>query len=75
MNTVRSVLNERQVPRVFWPEAVNWCVHVQNICLIATLENETPEGKWSSKKPIVHYFIIFGCLAYAHIPEKKKNQA
>lgn len=30
MNAVRVVLNERQVPRVFWPEVVRWCVHVQN---------------------------------------------
>jgi len=30
MNAVRAVLHEKQVPKSFWPDAVRWCVHVQN---------------------------------------------
>ena len=30
MNLVRCILADKQVPKVFWPEAVRWCVHVLN---------------------------------------------
>ncbi|RVW42604.1 Retrovirus-related Pol polyprotein from transposon RE1 [Vitis vinifera] len=30
MNMVRSMLSEKQVPKNFWPEAVNWTAHVLN---------------------------------------------
>lgn len=30
MNMVRSLLFERRVPKTFWPEAVNWTVHILN---------------------------------------------
>ena len=73
MNAVRTVLNERQVPKVFWPEAVKCCVHVQNRSSTTALENRTPEEEWSSKKPIVDYFRIFGCVTHAHISEKKQT--
>ncbi|GJW60541.1 retrovirus-related pol polyprotein from transposon TNT 1-94 [Tanacetum coccineum] len=64
MNAVKTVLNERQVPKVFWPEAVKWCVHVQNRSPTTALENKTPEEEWSSLKPTVGYFGIFGCVAH-----------
>ncbi|KAJ0017420.1 hypothetical protein Pint_10468 [Pistacia integerrima] len=30
MNAVHSMLSEKKIPRTFWPEAVNWNVHVLN---------------------------------------------
>jgi len=30
MNLVRSILSEKHIPREFWPEAVNWCIHTLN---------------------------------------------
>ena len=43
MNDVRSILNEKQVPKAFWPEAVRWCVHIKNRCPTTTVENKTPK--------------------------------
>ena len=56
MYVVRSMLNEKQVPKDFWPEAVRWCVHIQNRCPIVAVENKTQEEAWSGEKPVVEYF-------------------
>lgn len=72
MNTVRSMLAEKKVPKMFWPEAVKWCVHIQNRSLTTAMKEKTPEEAWSGVKPTVEYFWIFGCIAHAHIPDQKR---
>ncbi|XP_014511418.1 uncharacterized protein LOC106770105 [Vigna radiata var. radiata] len=62
---------EFQVPKMFWPDAVKWCVHIQNWSPTAAVENKTPEEAWNRVKPVVEYFKIFGCLAHVHIPNQK----
>lgn len=74
MNTVRSMLADKKVPKMFWPEAVKWCVHIQNRCLTAAVKGKTPEEAWSGVKPKVDYFRIFGCIAHAHIPDQKRSK-
>ncbi|TXG67231.1 hypothetical protein EZV62_008506 [Acer yangbiense] len=34
----------------------------------------TPEEAWSGRKPAVDHFKIFGCVAYAHIPDEKRKK-
>ena len=34
----------------------------------------TPEEAWSGRKPAVNHFKIFGCIAYAHIPDQKRKK-
>lgn len=72
MNLVRCMLTEKQVPKVFWPEAVRWCVHVLNRCPTLAMQNRTPEEAWSGTKPTVEYFRVFGCLAHVHVPDQKR---
>ncbi|CAN1750023.1 Retrovirus-related Pol polyprotein from transposon TNT 1-94, partial [Linum perenne] len=47
MNAVRSMLSERQVPKLFWPDAVRWCVHIQNRSPTIAVQDRTPEEAWS----------------------------
>jgi len=72
MNMVRSMLVEKKVPKMFWPEAVKWSVHILNRCPTLAVQNKTPEEAWSGVKPTINFFRVFGCVAHAHIP--KKNQ-
>ena len=74
MNVVRSMLNENQVPKAFWHEAVRWCVHIQNQCPIVAVENKIPEEAWSGEKPVVEYFRIFGCVAHVHVPNQRRSK-
>ncbi|PRQ42077.1 putative RNA-directed DNA polymerase [Rosa chinensis] len=74
MNMVRSMLSEKQVPKVFWPEAVNWSIHILNRSPTLAVKDMTPEEAWSGIKPAVHYFRVFGCIAHVHIPEAKRKK-
>lgn len=71
MNTVHSMLSEKKVPKMFWPEDVKWCVHIQNRSQTAAVKEKTPEEAWSGVKPTVDYFWIFGCIAHARIPDQR----
>lgn len=66
------MLLERSVPRKFWPEAVQYAVYILNRSPSATLEDVTPQEKWSNYKPTVEHLRIFGSIAYAMIPYQRR---
>ncbi|KAJ8649535.1 hypothetical protein MRB53_002558 [Persea americana] len=37
-------------------------------------QNMTSEEAWSGHKPAVDHFRIFGCIAFAHIPDQKRSK-
>ncbi|MCH81754.1 retrovirus-related pol polyprotein from transposon tnt 1-94, partial [Trifolium medium] len=74
MNMVRSMLAGRNVPKGFWPEAVKWATYVMNRSPTLSVKNITPEEAWSGSKPSVHHFRVFGCLAFAHVPDSQRTK-
>lgn len=74
LNMVRSLLAKGRIPKPFWPEAVNWSIHILNRSPTFAVQNMTPEEAWSGRRPAVDYFKIFGCIAYAHIPDEKRKK-
>jgi len=73
-NMVRSLLTMCGIPKGFWLEAVNWSIHILNRSPTLVVQNMTPEEAWSGRKPAVDHFRIFGCIAYDHIPDKKRRK-
>ena len=73
MELARSMLCEKEVPKEFWPEAVNWAVYVMNRSPSAAVTDRTPEEAWSSRKPSVDYFKVFGCVGYVHNPDQRRK--
>ena len=74
LNMVRSLLAQGRVPKTFWPETVNWSIHILNRSPTFVVQNMTPKQAWSGRKPVVNHFRIFGCIAYAHIPDQKRKK-
>lgn len=72
MNMVRSMLSAKRIPKTFWPEGVNWTVHVLNRCPTLAVKNKTPEEAWSGLKPSVDHFRVFGCISHVHVPDNKR---
>jgi hypothetical protein len=72
MDMVRSMIAGRNVPKVFWPEAIKWATHVMNRSPTLSVKDITPEEAWSGEKPAVHYFRVFGCIAFAHVPDSQR---
>ena len=74
MNMVRAILSEKEVPKSFWADAVQWANHVLNRSPTTIVKDMTPEEAWSGSKPSVGHFRVFGCIGYAHIPEVKRTK-
>eukprot|EP00253_Pinus_taeda_P009850 PITA_09850 len=55
----------------FWAEAINCENYIVNRTPTKVLMNIAPEEAWSSIKPYVSHFRVFGSEAWAHIPDEK----
>jgi hypothetical protein len=40
----------------------------------AALNDITPEEAWSSIKPSVRHFRVFGCVTYTHVPDAQRKK-
>lgn len=71
---VQSMIARKNIPKIVWPEAINRSIHVLNRSPTLAIKNMTPEEVWTGHKPSVDHFRIFGCLAYAHVPNAKRSK-
>ena len=74
MNMVRATLLEKEVPKVFWPDVVQWVNHILNRSPTLIVKDTTSKEAWSERKPPVEHFRIFGCIEYVHIPDVKRSK-
>ena len=74
LNMVRSMMVRQNLPKTFWPEAVNWSVHILNRSPTFAVKAMTPEEAWSNRKPSVAHFKIFGCIGYTHVPDSIRTK-
>ncbi|MCO5570287.1 hypothetical protein L7F22_024005 [Adiantum nelumboides] len=74
MEMARCMLKAKSLPHKLWMEAVACAAHVLNRCPTRALKTITPYESWYEGKPSVSYLRIFGCLAYAHIPQQLRGK-
>eukprot|EP00253_Pinus_taeda_P007153 PITA_07153 len=55
----------------FWVEGINYANYIINRTPTKVLKNITPKKAWSSIKPDVSHFCVFGSEAWAQIPDEK----
>ncbi len=67
----RAMLNEKNLSNYFWAKAVATTVYIMNRTPTTTVHGMTPEEKFTSKKPDVSHFRVFGCITYMHVPNEK----
>nr|CAN62159.1 hypothetical protein VITISV_041771 [Vitis vinifera] len=60
----RTMLNENNLPKYFWAEAVNTSCYVLNRILLRPILNKTPYELWKNKKPNISYFKVFRCKCF-----------
>ena len=60
----RTTLNENNLPKYFWVEAVNTSCYVFNKILLRPILKKTPYELWKNKKPKINYFKVFGCKCF-----------
>ncbi|GAV67912.1 hypothetical protein CFOL_v3_11415 [Cephalotus follicularis] len=62
----RTILNENQLPKYFWAEAINTSAYVLNRSSIRLILKKTPYELWRGRKPNIGYFRTFGCKCFIH---------
>ena len=60
----RTMLNEKNLPKYFWAEAVNTSYYVLNRVLLRSILKKTLYELWKNKKPNIGYFKVFGCKCF-----------
>jgi hypothetical protein len=66
MEFARSMLQSTKLSKSFWGQGIATTYYPQNRSNISTLNGKTPYEYWRGKKPIIHHFKVFKCIAYAH---------
>ena len=74
VNMARSMLHSQDLKYMFWADASRTSIYILNRSPTKSLEGITPYEASHGRKPNVGHFRFFGCLAYAHIPDKKKKK-
>ncbi|MCO5568044.1 hypothetical protein L7F22_021740 [Adiantum nelumboides] len=74
MEMARYMLKAKSLPHKLWMEAVACAAHVLNRCPTRALKTITPYESWYDRKPSASYLRVFGCLAYAHIPQQLRGK-
>ena len=58
------MINETNVAKIFWAEAINTACYIQNRISIRPILEKTPYELWKNRKPNISYFHPFGCTCY-----------
>ena len=70
MEMARCMVKSQALSLAFWLEVVMCATYVLNRCPIKALQCVTPYEAWHGKKPSVAHLHVFGCLAYASVPQQ-----
>jgi len=68
---VNCMLQSKGISLNFWVEEINYENYIIDHTPTKVLKNITPEEAWSSIKPDVSHFHVFGSEAWAHIPDEQ----
>ena len=75
MESARSMMDHAGLPDKYWAEAVECAAYIRNrLPTTALREKKTPFEMWSGRKPNISHLKVFGCTAYAHIPDSQRNK-
>jgi transposase InsO family protein len=70
----RSMLQTKGLSNSFWGDASCYICIVLNRCPTSELDMMTPYEAWYEKKPNVNHFRVFGCVAYVHVVDQKRQK-
>ena len=74
LDMVRSMLKAKHLPYEYWAEAVTCAVYILKRCPTKAVMNRIPEEAWSGQKQTVTHMRVFGCVAYAHVPDQLRKK-
>ena len=70
----RTMLIESHSSPDLWAEAIATAVYLKNRSPTKALSDITPQEAWSGHKPDLRHLRIFGCRAFAKIPDSRRKK-
>lgn len=74
VESARAMIANADLGRKYWAEAINTAAYVRNRVPTSSLGNITPYERWYGRKPSVAHLKVFGCIAYAHVPDEQRKK-
>ena len=75
MESARAMIAHAGLPNSYWGEAVATAAYVRNrMPTTAIKNNQTPYERWYGRKPNVNHLRVFGCVAYAQVPDTERQK-
>jgi len=74
LDLTRSMLKSAHLPPKFWAEAVTTAAYIKNRVCHSTISDQIPFTVWTDKIPSVRHLKVYGCLAYARLPDQRRKK-
>lgn len=74
MEKARCMLQGSGLCQRYWGEAVMASVYLKNRCPSVAVAGSLPEELWTGSKIELSHLRVFGCVAYALVPEQKHKK-
>ena len=73
--SARSMMAHAKLSDKYWAEAVACAAYLRNRTPTSALQgSRTPLEVWSGRKPDISHLRVFGCVAYAHVPDSQRQK-
>ncbi|CAK9816510.1 Retrovirus-related Pol polyprotein from transposon TNT 1-94 [Anthophora quadrimaculata] len=74
LELTRSSLKSAHLPKRFWAEAVTTAAYIKNRVCHTAINDKVPLAVWIERTPSVRHLKVYGCLAYARLPEQGRRK-
>ena len=75
VESAHLMITHAGLSNIFWAEAISVASYVRNRLPTTDLkEGDTPYERWYGRKPDMSHFRVFGCMAYAHVPDCERQK-
>ena len=70
----RRMMREKNLSNKYWAEVVSCATYIMKRCPFKSIKNMIPKKAWSGRKHSVSHMKVFGCVAYAHVPDELRRK-
>ena len=64
LDMTHAMLKNKNLPKVFWGEAISTAIYLLNRAPTKSLESKTPYEGWTGRQPSVEHLKVFGCIVF-----------
>ena len=72
METARAMIAHTGLSDEYWGEAVAMAAYLRNRVTMSALKED--KTQYEKRKPDISHLKVFGCVAYAHIPDSVRKK-